>query len=91
MINDGKCCHNWFDGVSPQNSCCQDVLSLLQLLLGSEVVAVATRLLPAVGCSGVESGVAHPADHLVTVVLLSQDAQRWFNDSSSQSQHQVKS
>ena len=37
---------------------------LLQLLLGSEVVAVAARLLPAVGGPGVEPGVALPADHL---------------------------
>ena len=65
--------------------------SLLQLLLGSEVVAVTTLLLPAVHGSGVEPGVAHTTDHLVTVVLLSQDTQRWLNNTASQSQHQVKS
>ena len=43
---------------------------LLQLLLGSEVVAVAARLLPAVGGPGVQPGVADAADHLVAVVLL---------------------
>ena len=51
---------------------------------------MSTGLLPAVHGSGVESSITHSADHLVTVVLLSQDSQRWLNNSSSQSQHQVK-
>ena len=63
---------------------------LLQLLLGSEVVAVAARFLPAVGGPGVEPGVAAPADLLVAVVLLSQDTQGRLDDSSSQSEDQVK-
>merc|ERR1719250_170670 len=41
--------------------------------------------------AGVEPGVALPADHLVTVVLLGQDTKRGLNDSSTQTQHQVKS
>ena len=63
---------------------------LLQLLLGSEVVAVSALLLPAVDGPGVEPGVAHAADHLVAVVLLGQDPQGRLDDSSSQSQHQVE-
>ena len=30
------------------------------------------------------------ADHLVAVVLLGEDTQRWLNDSSSETQHQVE-
>ena len=63
------------------------VLRLLQLLLGSQVRGVATSLLTAVGSPGVEPGVALPADHLVTVVLLGQDTKRGLNDSSTQTQH----
>ena len=64
--------------------------SLLQLLLGSQVRAVTTGLLPAVGGPGVEPGVALPADHLVAVVPLGQDTQGRLDDSSSQSEHQVE-
>ena len=49
-----------------------------------------TGLLPAVGGPGVEPGVALPADHLVAVVPLGQDAQGGLDDSSSQSEHQVE-
>ena len=59
--------------------------SLLQLLLGSEVVAMSTLLLPAVDGPGMEPGVAHAADHLVAVVLLGQDPQAGLDNSSSQS------
>merc|ERR1719333_1462092 len=64
--------------------------SLLQLLLGSQVRAVTTGLFPAVGGPGVEPGVALPADHLVAVVPLGQDAQGGLDDSSSQSEHEVE-
>merc|ERR1719333_699147 len=63
---------------------------LLQLLLGSQIGAVTTGLLPTVGSPGVEPGVALPADHLVAVVPLGQDAQGGLDDSSSQSEHQVE-
>ena len=63
---------------------------LLQLLLGSEVVAVAAGLLPAVGGPGVEPGVALPADHLVAVVLLGEDPEAGLNDAATQPQHQVE-
>ena len=64
--------------------------NLLQLLLGSEVGAVTTGLLPTVGGPGVEPGVALPADHLVTVVPLGQDTEGGLGDSSSEPEHQVK-
>ena len=67
-----------------------DQSSLLQLLLGSKIVGVATGLLPAVGSPGVQPGVALPADDLVTVVLLGQDPQGGLYDSTSQSEDQVK-
>ena len=63
---------------------------LLQLLLGPQVGAVATGLLPAVGGPGVEPGVALPADHLVAVVPLGQDTQGRLDDSAPQSEHQVE-
>ena len=63
---------------------------LLQLLLRSEVVAVAAGLLPAVGGPGVEPGVALPADHLVAVVLLGEDPEAGLNDAATQPQHQVE-
>ena len=64
--------------------------SLLQLLLGSQVGGVATGLLPAVGGPGVHPSVARPADHLVAVVLLSQQTQGGLDDSSTQTQHLQK-
>lgn len=47
-------------------------------------------LLAAVGGTGVKSGVTLATDHLITVVLLSQDFEGGFNDTSSQTEHQVK-
>ena len=63
---------------------------LLQLLLGPQVGAVTTGLLPAVGGPGVEPGVALPADHLVAVVPLGQDTEGGLDDSSPQSEHEVE-
>lgn len=54
--------------------------SLLQLLLGAQVVGVATLLLAAVGRPGVEASVALAADHFVAVVLLGEDAKGRLND-----------
>merc|ERR1712062_883079 len=38
-----------------------------------------------------ETGITFTTDHLVTIVLLCQQSQRGFNDTTSQPQHQVKS
>ena len=51
---------------------------------------MAARLLPAVGGPGVEPGVALPADHLVAVVLLGEDAEAGLDDAATQPQHQVE-
>lgn len=64
--------------------------SLLQLLLGAEVVGVSTLLLAAVGCSGVKTGIALSADHLVAVVLHGQNTEGGLNDTTTQTEHQVK-
>ena len=47
-------------------------------------------LLAAVGSTGVQPGVALPADHLVAVVPLGQDTQGGLDDSSPQSEDQVE-
>ena len=66
------------------------VTSLLQLLLRSQLAGVPAGLLPAVSCPGVKPGVALPADHLVTVVLLGQQAKGGLNDPTPQPEHQVE-
>lgn len=63
---------------------------LLHLLLGADVVGVSTLLLTAVGGTGVKSSITLPTDHLFTVVLLGQALQCGFNDTSSQTENQVK-
>ena len=64
---------------------------LLQLLLGSDVGGVTALLLATVGCPWVKSSVALSANHLVCVVLLSQETKGWFDDTTTKTQHQVKS
>eukprot|EP00195_Chlamydomonas_chlamydogama_P012067 CAMPEP_0202894468 /NCGR_PEP_ID=MMETSP1392-20130828/3875_1 /ASSEMBLY_ACC=CAM_ASM_000868 /TAXON_ID=225041 /ORGANISM="Chlamydomonas chlamydogama, Strain SAG 11-48b" /LENGTH=112 /DNA_ID=CAMNT_0049579189 /DNA_START=152 /DNA_END=487 /DNA_ORIENTATION=- len=64
--------------------------SLLQLLLGPQLVGVAALLLTAVLGAGVQAGIALAADHLILVVLPGQDLQRWLNDATAQTQHQVE-
>merc|ERR1712122_137611 len=64
---------------------------LLQLLLGADVGGVPTGLFAAVGSTGVQPGIALPADHLVTVVLLGKKPERGLDDSTTQTKHQVKS
>ncbi len=51
---------------------------------------MSARLLAAIGRPGVEAGVALPANHLVAVVLLGQEAERGFNDPAAQAQHEVQ-
>jgi len=46
--------------------------SLFQFLLWSDVAGMSAFLLSAVGSTGMESGVALSADHLVTVIFLSE-------------------
>ena len=58
--------------------------SSLQFLLRSEVAGVSTGLLPAVGSPGMKPGIALPADHLVTVVLLSKKTEGGLDHSTPQ-------
>ncbi len=64
--------------------------SLLQLLLGSDVGSVTALLLAAVGGPGMKSGVTLAANHLVGVVLLSQQTEGGLDDTTTETQHQVK-
>lgn len=65
--------------------------SLLQLLLGADVVGVTALLLPAVGGTGMEPGVALAANHLIAVILLGQNTKGWFDDTTSKTENQVES
>ncbi len=67
-----------------------DENSLLQLLLGSDVGSVTALLLAAVGSPGMKSGVTLAANHLVGVVLLSQQTEGGLDDTTTETQHQVK-
>merc|ERR1712113_1053790 len=54
------------------------------------MVRVSTFLLPAIGGTRMESSVTFTTDHLVAIVLLGQQSQRWFNHTSSQSEHKME-
>lgn len=54
---------------------------ILQLLLGAEVVGVSALGLAAIGGAWVQARVALAADHLVAIVLHSQDAEGGFDGS----------
>ena len=56
---------------------------LLQLFLRPEITAMAAFLLPAVSRSQRKTCVAFSADHLVAVVLLSEDPHARFDDTST--------
>merc|ERR1711908_128689 len=66
-------------------------LSLLQLLLHSQVVGVPTLLLATILRTGMKSSVTFATDHLVAVVFLCKKSQTRFDDTTSQSQHEMKS
>ncbi len=64
--------------------------SLLQLLLGAQLVAVSALLLAAVNSAGVKASVALAADNLVAVVLAGQHLERGLNDATPEAEHQVE-
>lgn len=64
--------------------------SLLQLLLGAQLVAVSALLLAAVYRAGVKASVALAADNLVAVVLAGQHLERGLNDATPETEHQVE-
>jgi hypothetical protein len=55
--------------------------------LGRMLGGVATGILPAVGGAGVQPGVVLPADHLVAVVLLGEQAEGGLDHPATQAQH----
>lgn len=59
------------------------IIQLLQLLLGAEMVAVSALLLAAVVRTKGQTGVALAAHHLLAVVLLGQSSQGGLDHSSS--------
>ena len=77
-------------GLARKTKVLKAITRLLQLLLWSEVAGVTTGLLPAVGGPGVQPGVALPADHLVTVVLLGQQTQGGLNDTTPEPEDQME-
>ena len=64
---------------------------LLQLLLGSDVGGVSAFLLTTIGGSGMKTSITFTANHFVGIVFLGQKSQGWFNDTTTKSQHQMKS
>lgn len=62
---------------------------LLQLLLGAQVVRMAALGLTAISSPGVQPGVAFTANHFVAVVFLCKNTQRRFNDTTTQTEHQM--
>ena len=65
--------------------------SLLQLLLGADVVGMTTLLLPAVGSPGMKTSVTFTADHLIAVVLLSQNPKSGLDYTTTKTENQVQS
>jgi hypothetical protein len=64
--------------------------SLLQLLLGAELVGVTALLLAAVGGTGRETSVALAADGLVAVVLGGKGLEGRLNDTTTEAEDQVE-
>jgi hypothetical protein len=62
----------------------------LQLLLGPQLVGVAALLLPAVGGTRRQAGVALAADHLLAVVLGGQGLEGGLDDTTAQAEDEVE-
>jgi hypothetical protein len=67
------------------------MIVLFYLLLGTELVGVTTLSLTAVGSTRRKTSVALTADHLFAVVLGSQSLQGRFDDTTTETENQVKS
>merc|ERR1712018_261726 len=65
--------------------------TLLQLLLYPQVVRVTTFLLSAILCTRMQTCVAFATDHFIAVVFLCEQTQTGFDNSTSQSQDEMKS
>merc|ERR1719458_245064 len=68
-----------------------DLMSLLQLLLWTKHVCVATLLLAAVHCPCGQPRIALPTYHFVTIVFSCKDCEGRLNDTTTESQHKVQS
>jgi len=66
-------------------------ISLLDLLLGAQLVGMTAFLFAAVGGPWVQSGIALAADKLIAVVLPGQSLEGRFNDTTPQAQDKVES
>jgi hypothetical protein len=83
-----KNCMQKTDVANPTPNCI--VNSLLDLLLGPQLITVPTLLLPTINCTRVKTGITLAANHLLLVVLPCQSHQGGLNDSSSQAQYQMQ-
>uniref|UniRef100_A0A453GZQ5 Uncharacterized protein n=1 Tax=Aegilops tauschii subsp. strangulata TaxID=200361 RepID=A0A453GZQ5_AEGTS len=63
---------------------------VLDLLLGPQLVAVATLLLAAVDSPWMQPGVALAADHLLLVVLAGEGLERGLDDAPAEAEHEVQ-
>uniref|UniRef100_A0A453IK05 Uncharacterized protein n=1 Tax=Aegilops tauschii subsp. strangulata TaxID=200361 RepID=A0A453IK05_AEGTS len=63
---------------------------VLDLLLGPQLVAVATLLLAAVDSPWVQARVAFAADHLLLVVLAGKSLQGWLDDASAEPEDEME-
>merc|ERR1719334_1855657 len=64
---------------------------LLQLLLDSQVVGMSTFLLSAVLGTRMQPCITLTTDHLIAIILLCQQSQTGFNNTTTQTQHQMQS
>ena len=63
---------------------------LLQLLLWAQVVGVSAFRLTAISGARMQTSITLAANHLVAIVFLSQNTERWFNDTTTKTENQVK-
>jgi len=76
--------------MNPSLKTIESPVFLLELLLGAQVVGVSAAAFAAVGGARRKTRVTLSANHLLAVVFLGQHAKRRLDDSSPQSQDQMK-
>ena len=55
------------------------------------MLEVSEFFLTTIGGSGMKTSITFTANHFVGIVFLGQKSQGWFNDTTTKSQHQMKS
>merc|ERR1719171_2769932 len=83
-------CRRGTAALPPASGLTSALLTLLELLLGAELVGVPALPLPAVHGAGVEARVAPPADHLVAVVLPGEHREGRLDDAAAEPEHKVQ-